>query len=789
MATISIKLKAVLDKTTKDKIKNAHILFNNNVRVFEEFLLLAQGKDYYYEDVNGVEQYKTEAEAIEQLETFIKNKNTNANLECCKQALMKLSGVIGEKGSQAAGMMAKLYNKDSSAGTNNNAKIIDPEPDWVKYYDLEAHAFTEDKYRNAANRWIKSKEGEQAIAPVISGSGRPSAFKKAYIEGKEWYEKFIKDQNTYRKDRQDGLANILGVLEREKLLPVINIDKGISEFPVWVKLYLKTALENYSSYLACDYETRKAYEKACEVYEEQKQKIEKSYAEEFRLVSDYLDNNYIEGKHTQYLTERMTRGLSDIFKGWKTCKTEEDRIKVLNSWQSDSAQKNKIGDVNFFRWMAQDVNFKTIDESDIKALLIYYSALRNKEQKRRCASYTVADPVLSKRYLFSEAPKGSNYRKYAIESREGKLFIQIPVLIKDQTGKIKEETLEFNLASNVQFQPPYKESGEQLSDVQFVEEKKEVKVCFSTGRKIWDESINKVVHENYQAKLGGADLRVETNGLGRIADVFVSITLSVDDKCTEDFKVISNNVQRCFGTAYTGTVSKYAGALDGKTLTALSIDLGLKQFGAVTVGSSVYDKTKLLQDFTIERRFMLSLPGEKCSATVTSLRQNAEIEIRSLRTGINYLSMLKRIFNIDNMEGRQKLLRQNLEYTKDLDKRAILETCLNKDSIPAMNQILSGEYSTCIRDLNEKMKEFRASDHTQKNSRNYRPGKSFWAIGYLESIRKLLMAWNSLSYRIEDENKTQSKKYGIIATRLLNHINHLKDDRIKTAADMLVQAA
>ena len=47
---ISVKMKILADQKTREDIYNAYELFNEQVKIFEEFLLLFQQQDYYFKD-------------------------------------------------------------------------------------------------------------------------------------------------------------------------------------------------------------------------------------------------------------------------------------------------------------------------------------------------------------------------------------------------------------------------------------------------------------------------------------------------------------------------------------------------------------------------------------------------------------------------------------------------------------------------------------------------------------------------------------------------------------------
>lgn len=775
MGTISIQMKVIADRDTKQKIERAHVLFNEKVRLFEEFLLLARARDYYYTDAMGQEQYKSVIDAQSDLRKFLKGRNI-MNIEECVIALSRIESIIESKGSQAALSLAKLYNALSSGGMNNIAKIVDPPPEWIQHFDIGSKSFRDPMYKEMADAWILSEEGQGAISPALNGSGKPSAFKVAYTTGKEWYYPFVNDQNKYRKDLENGLSRMLFDLEKSNALPLVDIDETlIAEYPTWVKLMLKTAIENFASYIACDTTTREEYSTLKEQYDVMKKKTMSNYCELYDRISYFLKGNYVQTDRPVYLTRRMCRGLDEIKFAWKKCANADERIKAVTEWQSDSVKKKKIGDVNFLHWLAADENQDILQGDALEEILAFYDCMRKKDSKRQCASYTIADPVDSKRYLFYEAETGTNYRKYSFALEENKMKISVPILLQTEEGRYSEEEITFYLAPSTQMQ--------NLSFPQ-----KGV-VLFSSGKRMLYKGRMLPEFETFRGKMGGADLRVETNTQGHITGIFMSFSITVEQKCEQEWAKMSNAVRFCFGRAYDGKKTKYDDVLHGKTIRALSIDLGLKQFGACAVGKVEYGENLIqLPQVEFERLFMLKLPNEKVDSVTENARIEAMKTVHQLMIEIRYLSLLKRIYGQDE-DGRRKLLSRSVEYYKNSDKNNILTYCLNVSDQDSINKCLADEYSRVMSFMNDKMEEFRSGFNTCKQNRSYKPGKSFWSITYLEEIRKLLISWSSLGHSIKDDNKLMNKGYGVTATRLLEHINHIKDDRIKTGADYILMAA
>jgi hypothetical protein len=63
-----------------------------------------------------------------------------------------------------------------------------------------------------------------------------------------------------------------------------------------------------------------------------------------------------------------------------------------------------------------------------------------------------------------------------------------------------------------------------------------------------------------------------------------------------------------------------------------------------------------------------------------------------------------------------------------------------------------------------------------------------WAIEYLTNTRRFLQSWSLLS-DIGVVRRLDNEKNGVFAKHILDHLESLKEDRLKTGADLIVQAA
>ena len=67
--------------------------------------------------------------------------------------------------------------------------------------------------------------------------------------------------------------------------------------------------------------------------------------------------------------------------------------------------------------------------------------------------------------------------------------------------------------------------------------------------------------------------------------------------------------------------------------------------------------------------------------------------------------------------------------------------------------------------------------------------KSMWAIDYLTNCRRFLLSWSLLGPESGDVWKLDRDRRGPFSAELLERINNIKEDRLKTGAAPIVQAS
>jgi hypothetical protein len=268
-------------------------------------------------------------------------------------------------------------------------------------------------------------------------------------------------------------------------------------------------------------------------------------------------------------------------------------------------------------------------------------------------------------------------------------------------------------------------------------------------------------------------------------------------------------------------------------LRVMSVDLGVRQLAACSVfeltrspgAGKLHIPIAGADGLFMEHRrtFLLKLPGEETSAEIDAMRDAIRRERLDLRAAVGRLARLLSLGRhdapadkrreFDTLRGHdtfeQPDRRQGVDALLDpkaLDDLIPLLDAVNDprwpDAVLAVHRKWEAALSKAMHDWREKG---RAAGRT--GARRGYGGLSFWHIEELEETRKLLNAWSCHSREYETRpdgtrrpNIVRAKRrWGLrpgtrpegqdIDARLLEHINRLKQDRLKVGADAIVMAA
>jgi hypothetical protein len=382
---------------------------------------------------------------------------------------------------------------------------------------------------------------------------------------------------------------------------------------------------------------------------------------------------------------------------------------------------------------------------------------------------------------------GNNLKNYEVVSENNALKLTLPLLKKNADNKFDESSYSFNLAKSKQFENVETDG-------------KNVK--FKTG------------DEEFTGKFGGADLLVKLDGTGtKIKAAYLKIALEVDKKLPYgDFEKVSGKVNYHFSSAYDKDKTNHSDEIlvliQAKyPIRVMSVDLGQRSFGACSVFQLAQKSEENKSKFTVpatlpklndadpdwvavhERSFLDKLPGEDISDKVIAKRKIAMDEVKGLKREVGILKDILKIINQSDLAKKQKLIEQSKKYYENEEiYKAKLEELSKLTTVDEIDIRAKEFFSEYEKNLANKIKGWRKKTKAHQ-TRDYYGGKSMWMIEYLTEVRTLLLKWSTHPRKAGKVVRQNKEKFGTVCKKLLTHINNLKDDRVKTGADLLIQSA
>ncbi len=490
------------------------------------------------------------------------------------------------------------------------------------------------------------------------------------------------------------------------------------------------------------------------------------------------------------INRRMARGWDSLREKWTHANNqEEDQLRTILA-NEQARLVGKFGDPHLFMWLARPENHTVwAGSKDLLTLFAHYNAmLALTERSRETALMTLPDPLMHPRSVQWEAEGGSNLKNYKISNSGGDLWVVLPLLSKSDDNRLKDIEHTFLVAPSGQFsQPVFQQQGKNIH---------------TTYRSSSGELFTGII--------GAADLLLDWSWLrnkplsqiknGHIGPAFLKVSIDTDAKLPDGWTGKRPKMVNHFLSAR-GSVKHSQEVVPG--LRVLSVDLGMRSFAACsvfTLTESLPDPNKFALPIGIdglcalhERSFLLTLPGENPDHKVLEWRRQQGRELRSLRKGLN---RYRRLYPLDALSDPKE---RKLYFESLLSEEAGTTICSHEqeifDAFTDSYTCSSEEWLNSCEDLRTQYRHYlgRQIGEWRRDTRNrsFRgaSGKTLWSIDYLTNVRKLLVSWSLSGQRSGQINRLDRAKRGIFASELLDHIQGLKDDRLKTGADLLVQAS
>ncbi|NQT40732.1 MAG: type V CRISPR-associated protein Cas12b [Planctomycetes bacterium] len=831
MPVRSVKVKMILRRGAdgeqlRQSLWLTHSVVNGAVAEIERILLLCRGRGYHTGEDEVVSADEVRGAALS-LAREIQEQNGKpgagtdedvlAGLQSLYESLVPSvmldeAGKPREGSAQAAGGFASPMMDPNSEGFQSVFdKILDPPPAWIVQMEQEI-----DGWQEQSVAWLETAESDR----LQRASGSPPAWVRRLRAGQPWQDAFVADQVKKRKETT-GVPLLIRRLKTELgLLPLLRppitsqLDGDRSGLTPWDRLALRLAVAHLLSWESWNHRAASEHERVRQRVEKQGTQIEPmgELIEEFRQYETDRHENLrrvalVDDSAPFRIGVRMIRNWDRVRQAWlgDDRTSQAARLRTITDLQTKLG--NRFGDPDLFRWMAEDGRERLWEPQDPLPLLARFNALeRLLARKKDHAVFTPPDARLHPKWTGYEAPGGANLRNYGLTIEQAGLTVTLRLLSIGDDG-LQEEPVEIPLAPSAQLDAP-SWRGEGRRD-----------------RRLVFRSAN----QEFSAQLGGSEILFhrrhlenrEAAGLadGDVGSVWFKLVLDVDSQAPADWldghgRVAVPPTVHHFNTALANR-SRHTADL-GPGLRVLSVDLGLRTFAACSVFELVEGKPPKGLAYLAdrdkdlwaqhERSFLLTLPGEKADGEQAAGRRAAYEELGSLRRGLGLLKSILTASIEESVERQRQTVEEfrNRETQQEttgttplIEPAQLAELESTIDTNPSTWQSKADEiYRAVETRLGEQIGQWRkrtrprATDQADRLERRaYAGGKSAWPLEYLDNVRRFLIGWSLHGRQYGQINRLDRERRGTFAAGLLTHINALKQDRVKTGSDLIVQAA
>jgi hypothetical protein len=505
------------------------------------------------------------------------------------------------------------------------------------------------------------------------------------------------------------------------------------------------------------------------------------------------------GPSAYRLMPRQLRGWAELRQDWMR-KGGGDPNKLRSIAAAHQTRlRGRFGDPQVFLWLADKANHRLWRDDDVPTVVATLNAMQALlDRSRETATMTLPDACLHPRAVQWSAEGDTNLRPYRLLSAgEASLEVELSLLAaRDEDGKLKDLRHRLRLAP----------SG-QLRSVRIEHRGKKAELAFA------DDSA-----QRFTGVLGSADLLLNRAHLGNrpeqrmregdIGPVWLKLAVELDPDVPPAWGKDHARFARHFRAALGSDKGLPTAVVPGARV--LSVDLGVRTFAACSVftlkerpvsdggnGASVPLAFRVpVGDATFwavhERSFHLNLPDEAPDRDGEEWRRRRREELLRLRRALAFHRRALRLAGVAAQDRAEALegLRLSLSDGDPFPCQHQLVASLS-DRANAAQPVWDDAVSAALRGLRQ---ELGPVVHTWRQTGKERQpftylGKSMWAVEYLTDVRRLLLSWSLLGRASGDVRRLDRAERGTFARHLLEHLDNVKEDRLKTGADLIVRAA
>jgi hypothetical protein len=449
------------------------------------------------------------------------------------------------------------------------------------------------------------------------------------------------------------------------------------------------------------------------------------------------------------------------------------------------------------QWLARPENQGFADHADDPAVRIaIYNRLTDLvEKSRRLPLYTAPDAVYHPCWCGFDPPNNTNQPPFSLRSPEpGKAEAELELLCPADGGLLRRQDFRFSLAPSGQFVEgriePSKTgrgAGSLVFRARAQDRRGEVQGAVGGSNLLFG-----------RAALEQAEARVlRAGGFGA---AYLKVAVDVAEPGSQERLSVNGKLTTWLKSGPEKRAGKPLPKPEG--FSVLSADLGLRSAAAISVfrvkpaeGSGGGWAPGAVEGYTVEhdRSVLLKLPGEDPGKREVEARRNEDGTARQVAASIAALRTACRLCLAEGAEKREKVLGELLALERVRTAPALRRRAEDlKEALGATGKawLAAAEplFLAFEREVGAEVGAWRRA--TRPRRKAPLGGKSAWQVEHLERVRRVLMSWHRHQRpRAEPLQRLDRRRFGTVAAHLLEHVNGLKDDRTKTTADLIVQAA
>jgi hypothetical protein len=671
-----------------------------------------------------------------------------------------------------------------------------------------------------------------------SNAGRKSKWKRMKEEGNpDWEVEFKKDEE---RKANDPTIKVFDHLKKYSLLPLFplftNNQKDIEWLPMgkrqsvrkWDKDMFIQAIERLLSWESWNRRLGAEREKL-------EEKIENFYKEhlsggqiwiekirEFERARDReLGETSFSSNDGYLITSRQIRGWDRVYEKWSKISESASKEEL---WRVVAEQQSKMregfGDPKVFSFLAELENMDIWREHPerIYHIATYNGLLKKLSHTKAQATFTLPDAVKHPLWIRYEAQGGTNLNLFKLQETTKKncKVILSKIIWPTEDGWFEKEKVEVDLAPSKQFYRQIK-----LQD--HIKGKQEISFSdYSSGIPLKGVlggsriQFDRKYIENHQELLPSGDIGpVFFNLVIDLLPIQETRNGRLQSPIGKTLKVVSSEFPKVIDykpkelTEWIN-VSSVTGKVGIESITegmrVMSIDLGQRTSASVSIFEVVKelpkDKEKMLyynikdtELFALHKRsFLLNLPGEEVTKRNRQKRKDRRKKLLFIRSQIRMLASVLKLETKNTPDERKKAINKlveivdSYEWTESekeiwnsefeyLTNKAVFKQEIWRESLIKSHHRMEPHVGQLVSEWRKSLNEGR---------RNL-AGITMWNIEELEDTRRLLISWSKRSRTPGEANRINNDEP--FGAKLLEHIQNVKDDRLKQLANLIVMTA